>query len=665
LTGGEHHFYIDDIDKFTIDSTGYVGIGTTSPDARLTVDGNIYPNENGTSYLGTTTRYWKDASFIDENGQVFSVNDITKAQRRIRENTSYLDYSISDTISGGVWTYTITDTSGNGFFAFNLDKKVLIKVAATMTVDIESYAGTDASPKTIFIYVQNDGSDNPEMVASNISPEGVVEHVDIGTVKAGTVSDSTVTDYGSYSSELWAEGFVFNTFHRFWHDGAQYRSGMDIQADSGDVRIGTGTMAIIYDEITTYYASTSVDTLFYSLNDDTYATSTTYDFSGEYSTGESITSNKYFNVVLGIIPVNSSNSRIFALVQSGSVIPSGREYTSVALAIEDRYGATTYQPSDDLLKKIWIPVARVIVKNTGTGVLQEIPESGTGIYYIDIRNQAVGGGAGASPIVSGEWGSDATSIFQNNTDLNVLIGTSTGTYKLDVFGNVRFQGTATTTNLTVTTNSKLGTIVSGTWNGTAIGVDYGGTGKTSYTPGDMLYADSPTSFGIIASSTDGYVLQLDTNGIPEWVATSTLGFPAGAESTTASDGLTVSGVNVQPASGYEMLLTASTTALRFDDPAFFATSSLIYFSGATTTIELGMSINAELWEYGICKATVGTADIRCGDSNTWSALYSLTNATSSNAFGYTFAEGDERQCEIGNVSSNNTGVTCTFRQIWQ
>lgn len=68
------------------------------------------------------------------------------------------------------------------------------------------------------------------------------------------------------------------------------------------------------------------------------------------------------------------------------------------------------------------------------------------------------------------------------------------------------DGTAITTgNLTAITAT--GTIASGTWNGTAIGAAYGGTGQTTYTVGDIVYASGATAISKLSSSaTAGAVL---------------------------------------------------------------------------------------------------------------------------------------------------------------
>ena len=63
----------------------------------------------------------------------------------------------------------------------------------------------------------------------------------------------------------------------------------------------------------------------------------------------------------------------------------------------------------------------------------------------------------------------------------------------------------TTGNLTSITAT--GTIGSGTWNGTAIGAAYGGTGQTTYTTGDILYASGASAISkLSSSSTAGAVL---------------------------------------------------------------------------------------------------------------------------------------------------------------
>lgn len=68
------------------------------------------------------------------------------------------------------------------------------------------------------------------------------------------------------------------------------------------------------------------------------------------------------------------------------------------------------------------------------------------------------------------------------------------------------DGTAITTG-NLSSITAVGTIASGTWNGNAIGVAYGGTNLTSYTVGDVIYASGATTLSkLSASSTAGAVL---------------------------------------------------------------------------------------------------------------------------------------------------------------
>lgn len=49
----------------------------------------------------------------------------------------------------------------------------------------------------------------------------------------------------------------------------------------------------------------------------------------------------------------------------------------------------------------------------------------------------------------------------------------------------------------------LGTVTAGTWSGTTIAVGKGGTGLSSYTAGDMLYATGATTLAVTTSTTTG------------------------------------------------------------------------------------------------------------------------------------------------------------------
>ena len=66
--------------------------------------------------------------------------------------------------------------------------------------------------------------------------------------------------------------------------------------------------------------------------------------------------------------------------------------------------------------------------------------------------------------------------------------------------------------------TKVGTISTGTWKGTTIGIGYGGTGtSTAPTKNGIIYASSTTAYASTAAGSDGYILiGKGANTAPTW-----------------------------------------------------------------------------------------------------------------------------------------------------
>jgi hypothetical protein len=63
----------------------------------------------------------------------------------------------------------------------------------------------------------------------------------------------------------------------------------------------------------------------------------------------------------------------------------------------------------------------------------------------------------------------------------------------------------------------VGTLTTGVWQATAIGATYGGTGLTSYTIGDVIYASGTSSLTKLSTTTAGYLLAANGAGAaPEY-----------------------------------------------------------------------------------------------------------------------------------------------------
>ena len=85
--------------------------------------------------------------------------------------------------------------------------------------------------------------------------------------------------------------------------------------------------------------------------------------------------------------------------------------------------------------------------------------------------------------------------------------------------SVAFGTGGTVVYTTVTSLSSLatvGTITSGTWNGTTIGSGYGGTGFSTYAKGDLIYASNTNTLSKLTAGDDGKVLQMNASGVPVW-----------------------------------------------------------------------------------------------------------------------------------------------------
>lgn len=78
----------------------------------------------------------------------------------------------------------------------------------------------------------------------------------------------------------------------------------------------------------------------------------------------------------------------------------------------------------------------------------------------------------------------------------------------------------------------VGTLTTGTWNATTIAVGYGGTGLTTYTNGDLIYASGSATLSKLGIGTLGQVLTAGASA-PQYVDQSTLSVGSAASATTA------------------------------------------------------------------------------------------------------------------------------------
>ena len=139
-----------------------------------------------------------------------------------------------------------------------------------------------------------------------------------------------------------------------------------------------------------------------------------------------------------------------------------------------------------------------------------------------------------------------TVVVKNNSGTTLATVQSGGYVTLILLVNSTAAGSWDThydapSNVSWSTNtfSYPGSITSATWNGTAIGAIYGGTGQTAVTTGDLLYGSATNTWSRLPATTNGYVLTL-AGGVPTWAAASTgvTSFSAGSTGLTPNTATT-------------------------------------------------------------------------------------------------------------------------------
>lgn len=269
-------------------------------------------------------------------------------------------------------------------------------------------------------------------------------------------------------------------------------------------------------------------------------------------------------------------------------------------------------------------------------------------------------------------GSTITTIAGSDTlsSSRAVINTNFSNLNTDKFELSAWYATTSAPQITtlagLTSASALatvGTITSGTWSGSTIAVNKGGTAVTSFGGSNfILYttaADTLASEAAFTYNQTTNVLTATNGSFTNASSTGTFTLPVGASVITPLAG----NIAIDTTSGQLRYSDVNGTVRVLSGnqyPAFTYASSTPWTG--TTTVPLGTARVAETWNDVQCFTDAGTVQVSFSDgTNRMNFINASTTAnTNTLSTNNTFTAGEKRYVDLGTPASSPTKISCTI-----
>jgi hypothetical protein len=168
----------------------------------------------------------------------------------------------------------------------------------------------------------------------------------------------------------------------------------------------------------------------------------------------------------------------------------------------------------------------------------------------------------------------------------------------------------------------LGTITTGVWNGTSIGVLKGGTGQTAYTIGDLLFASSTSALSKLGIGSTSQFLFV-SGGVPVWHTLVSADVSDATSSNTIntlvkrdSSGNFSAGTISAALTGNASTATALQNPRTINGVSFDGTSNIIVSAGTVGTLTFGTHLTSGSASFSGSNATITSDATDAGTAST-------------------------------------------------